>query len=52
MISVLVVDDHQLIRMGLCGILENIPGVVVAGQASTGEEALDFVSENIVRTLC
>ena len=46
MISVLVVDDHQLIRMGLCGILEDIPGVVVAGQAGTGEEALDFVRKH------
>ena len=30
-ISVLVVDDHDLIRMGLCGTLEQIPGVVLAG---------------------
>ena len=46
MISVLVVDDHHLIRMGLCGTLEEIPTVVVAGQASTGEEALQFVRQN------
>lgn len=38
--SVLVVDDHHLIRMGLCGTLEDIPGVVVIGQAANGEEAI------------
>lgn len=43
MISVLVVDDHHLIRMGLCGILEDVQGVVVVGQAATGEEALASV---------
>ena len=41
--SVLVVDDHHLIRMGLCGTLEAIPGVVVAGQAANGEEAISAV---------
>jgi len=42
-VSVIVVDDHHLIRMGLCGTLEEVPGVVVIGQASTGEEAIDCV---------
>ncbi len=45
MISVLVVDDHHLIRLGLCGTLEEIPGVVVVGQAASGEEAMDAVRQ-------
>ncbi|GIX29596.1 MAG: response regulator GacA [Porticoccaceae bacterium] len=43
MISVLVVDDHPLVRIGLCSTLEEIPGVVVLGQAGSGEEALEQV---------
>lgn len=43
MISVLVVDDHHLIRMGLCGTLEEISGIVVIGQASNGEDAIQAV---------
>ena len=45
MISVVVVDDHHLIRMGLVGTLETVPGVRVIGQAGTGEEALDVVRD-------
>ncbi len=43
MITILVVDDHHLIRMGLCSTLEEIPGVVIVGQAATGEEAIQSV---------
>lgn len=43
MIRVLVVDDHPLIRMGVCGVLEKIPSVEVIGQAASGEEAIDKV---------
>jgi two-component system, NarL family, invasion response regulator UvrY len=45
MITVVVVDDHHLIRMGLTRTLEGVPGVTVVGQASTGEEALDVVRQ-------
>lgn len=41
--TIVVVDDHHLIRLGLCGTLEEVPGVVVVGQATTGEEAIDLV---------
>lgn len=46
MIRVLVVDDHHLIRMGLCGLLRDVPGVVVVSEAASGEEALDRVRGN------
>lgn len=43
MINVLIVDDHELIRMGVSGLLENEPGITVQGFASSGEEAIKKV---------
>ncbi|HEY8385554.1 MAG TPA: response regulator [Porticoccaceae bacterium] len=40
MIKVLVVDDHHLIRLGLCGLLREVPGVGAISEAASGEEAL------------
>lgn len=40
--SVLVADDHTLLRAGLVKLLESMPGVEVAGEASDGLEALEF----------
>ncbi|MFA5493363.1 MAG: response regulator [Porticoccaceae bacterium] len=45
MVKVLVVDDHHLIRMGLCGLLGSVPGVTVVSEAASGEEALERVRE-------
>lgn len=44
MTTVLVVDDHELFRAGMLAVLGSLPGVEVAGEASTGEEALDAVA--------
>jgi two-component system, NarL family, response regulator NreC len=41
--TVLLVDDHLLIRQGCRRILEQRPDVTVVGEASTGEEALEKV---------
>ncbi len=41
--KVLVVDDHDLIRLGICGMLEEVNGADVVGQAASGEDALDQV---------
>lgn len=43
MITVLLVDDHELIRTGVRGILDKAPDIEVAAEASTGEEAVDLV---------
>ena len=43
MITVLLVDDHELIRTGVKGILDKAPDIEVAAEASTGEEAVDLV---------
>jgi DNA-binding NarL/FixJ family response regulator len=39
-IRVALVDDHSIVRRGLGAYLSAQPGVVVAGEASSGEEAL------------
>ena len=40
MIRLLVVDDHELVRMGLRHILSNYPFIQVAAEAADGETAL------------
>jgi two-component system invasion response regulator UvrY len=44
-ITVLLVDDHELVRTGLKALLENEPDISVIGEASSGEEALKLVRE-------
>jgi len=44
-ISVLLVDDHSLVRRGFRRILEDEPDIHVAGEASDGEEAVKLASE-------
>jgi DNA-binding NarL/FixJ family response regulator len=40
-ISVLLVDDHSLVRKGFRRLLEDAPGVCVVGEASDGQEAVE-----------
>lgn len=40
MISVLVVDDHELVRTGICRMLDDHGEIEVLGQAESGEEAI------------
>jgi NarL family two-component system response regulator LiaR len=37
---ILIVDDHSVVRDGLCILIEREPGMKVVGFASTGEEAV------------
>ncbi|KIF75942.1 LuxR family transcriptional regulator [Streptomyces sp. 150FB] len=39
-IGVLLVDDHPVVREGLCAMLESADGITVVGQAGSGEEAV------------
>ncbi|MFJ3224734.1 response regulator [Streptomyces sp. NPDC086783] len=39
-VRVLLCDDHAVVRAGLLALLDNAPGIEVAGEAGTGEEAL------------
>ena len=41
-LRVLVVDDHQMVREGLCCMLKEYDDVTVVGEASTGEQALQL----------
>ncbi|HEB77939.1 MAG TPA: response regulator [Methylothermaceae bacterium] len=43
MITVLVADDHELVRSGIEHILNIDPEITVVGTAATGEEALKLV---------
>ena len=44
-ISVLLVDDHSLVRRGFRRILEDEPDIMVAGEASSGEEAVKLARQ-------
>ncbi len=39
-VRVLIVDDSELVRSIVCDLLSQDPGIVVAGEASSGEEAV------------
>ena len=41
-IRILLADDHQVLREGLRALLEGEPDLCVAGEASTGAEAVDL----------
>jgi len=45
MITVLIADDHELIRMGIQQFLENQPDVQVVGIATDGAVAIDLALE-------
>ncbi len=42
-IRIVLVDDHQIVRVGLKTLLENFPKLVVVGEAATAAEALEIV---------
>ena len=48
MITVLLVDDHELVRAGIRRILEDIKGLVIAGEACCGEDAVKWCRANQV----
>jgi DNA-binding NarL/FixJ family response regulator len=44
-IRVLIADDHPVFRFGLRALLESEPDFEVAGEATTGDEAITLVDE-------
>lgn len=38
--SILIADDHVILRMGLVTLFENTPGFAIAGEADDGEQAV------------
>lgn len=45
MIKILVVDDHELVRMGITRMLADVNGLQVIGEACDGEQAVRMVRE-------
>lgn len=45
-ISVLIVDDHAVVRKGVRGYLEAQPDITIAGEADSGEEAVRLAAEH------
>ncbi|GGO09642.1 response regulator [Saccharibacillus kuerlensis] len=40
LITVLLVDDHEMVRIGLAAVLDTEDGIEVVGEASSGEEGV------------
>lgn len=51
MISLLLVDDHKLVRAGIRRILEDIKGLVIAGEAACGEDAVKWCRQHTVNVV-
>jgi two-component system, NarL family, invasion response regulator UvrY len=45
MISILIVDDHNVVRFALRHILSGSKDIIVVGEAQTGEEAIQLVKD-------
>lgn len=46
-ISVMLVDDHAMVRQGVKAFLVTQPDIVVIGEASSGEEAIQLAAQHI-----
>jgi len=46
LISVFLVDDHELVRTGIRRILEDVRGLRVVGEAVSGEQAVQWCRDN------
>lgn len=44
-VSILIADDHDLVRIGLRHMLDNVENFSIVAEASSGEEALDKAAE-------
>jgi DNA-binding NarL/FixJ family response regulator len=45
LLRILVADDYELVRRGICSILKSQPGWIVCGEASTGEQAVQMARD-------
>ncbi len=46
-ITIILADDHEVVRKGVRSYLETIPSLSVVGEASSGEETVEMVREHI-----
>lgn len=42
-LRVVLADDHELVRAGIRSLLEDLPGVLVVGEAADGREAIRLI---------
>ena len=47
-ISVVIIEDHSIFIEGLCTVLQNVEGIVIAGTFMNGESALQFIRSHPV----
>ena len=47
MIRVLLADDHDLVRTGMRRLLDDVSGIEVIAEATTGEEAVNLCREHV-----
>ena len=47
LITVLIVDDHEVVRQGVRAYLEAQPDFEVVGEAASGDEAIDLAQEKV-----
>ncbi|MDO3410965.1 response regulator transcription factor [Saccharibacillus sp. CPCC 101409] len=45
LITVLLVDDHEMVRIGLAAVLDTEDGIEVVGEASSGEEGVRLAQQ-------
>ena len=45
-IRILIAEDHEIVRMGICGLIEKIPDMEVIGEAMDGDMAV-WLSEKL-----
>jgi DNA-binding NarL/FixJ family response regulator len=43
--TVIIVDDHTMVRQGIRAFLETQPDISIIGEAGSGEEAIQLVQE-------
>ena len=48
MLKILIADDHAIVREGLKQILAETADMVVAGEATNGQEVLELVRKKIL----
>jgi NarL family two-component system response regulator LiaR len=46
-ITLLIVDDHEVVRKGVRGYLDTLPEIEVVGEAQSGEEAVELAQKYI-----
>ena len=45
MIKVLLVDDHDLVRLGIKKLLSDFPNIQIVGEANSGEKAIEIIEK-------